>query len=82
METSAELVGTKPLEWWLEDSQNAKFSWSPIKDLLVPTCTYGRLDSLVAKVWSLPNALLNVSRVLAVSRVLNSKFLSCKASKD
>jgi hypothetical protein len=24
----AELVGTQPLEWWLEDLQNAKNSWS------------------------------------------------------
>jgi hypothetical protein len=31
----AELVGTQPFKWWLEDSQNAKISWSP-KYLLVP----------------------------------------------
>ncbi len=71
-----ELVGTQPLEWWLEDSQNAKISWSPQKDLLVPTCTYGRLDSLVVKVWSLANALLDMSRVL------NSKCPKLEASKD
>ncbi len=29
--TSAELVGTQPLKWWLEDSQNAKKSWSQKK---------------------------------------------------
>jgi hypothetical protein len=30
MKTSAELVGTQPLKWWLEveDLQNAKISWS------------------------------------------------------
>jgi hypothetical protein len=27
-ESLAELVGTQPIEWWLEDSQNAKISWS------------------------------------------------------
>jgi hypothetical protein len=32
----AELVGTQPLELWLEDLQNAKISWSQKKDLLVP----------------------------------------------
>ena len=35
METSAELVGTQPLESWLEDLQNAKISWSQKKNLLV-----------------------------------------------
>jgi len=48
METSAELVGTQPLEFWefgLEDSQNAKISWFHEKKL---ACT----------------ALLDVSRVL------------------
>ncbi len=58
METLAKLVGIQPLEWWLEDSQNAKISWSQKKDLPVPTRTYGRLDSLVAKVRSLANALI------------------------
>ncbi len=64
MVTLAELVGTQPLRCWLEDLQNAKISWSK-KDLLVPTHTYGRLDGLVAKVWSLTNALFvfDVSRV-------------------
>jgi hypothetical protein len=71
-----ELVGTQLLEWWLDDSQNAKNSWSQKKDLLVPTRTYGRLDSLVAKVRSLANALLDVSRVL------NSKCPKLEASKD
>ena len=36
METSAELVGTQPLEFWefgLEDSQNAKISWFHEKKL-------------------------------------------------
>jgi hypothetical protein len=32
----AELIGTQPLEWWLEDLQNAKISWSPPKNWLVP----------------------------------------------
>ncbi len=64
METLAELVGTQPLEWWLEDLQNVKISWFQKKYLLVPTHTYGRLDSLVAKVRFLANALLDVSRVL------------------
>jgi hypothetical protein len=27
----AELVGIKPLEWWLEDLQNAQISWSQKK---------------------------------------------------
>jgi hypothetical protein len=27
----AELVGTQPFEWWLEDLQNAKISWSQKK---------------------------------------------------
>jgi hypothetical protein len=31
----AELVGTQPLKWWLEDLQNAKISWGQ-KNLLVP----------------------------------------------
>ncbi len=47
-----ELVGTQLLEWWLEDLQNAKISWSQ-KSLFVLTCTYGRLDGLVMKVQSL-----------------------------
>ncbi len=71
-----ELVGTQPLEWWLEDSQNAKLSWPQKKDLLVPTRTYGQLDSQVAKVWSLANARLDVSRIL------NSKCPKLEASKD
>jgi hypothetical protein len=45
-------IGTQPLELWLEDSQNAKISWSQ-KNLLVPIRRYGRLDGLVAKVRSL-----------------------------
>jgi hypothetical protein len=34
--TLAELVGTHSLEWWLENLQNAKFSWLQKKNLLVP----------------------------------------------
>ncbi len=59
-----ELVGTQPLEWRLEDLQNAKISWSP-KNLLVP------IPHVQPIGWSgtedsglLLNALLNVSRVL------------------
>ncbi len=71
-----ELVGTQLLEWWLEDSKNVKILWSPLKKMLVPTCMYGQLNSLVVKVRSLANALLDVSRVL------NSKCPKLKASKD
>ena len=35
MKTLAEVVGTQPFEWWLEDLQNAKISWPPKK-----TCLY------------------------------------------
>jgi hypothetical protein len=35
-EDFGELVGTQPLEWWLEDLQNANISWSQKKNLLVP----------------------------------------------
>ncbi len=56
--------------------QNAKKSFFPKKYLLVPTRTYGGLDGLVAKVWSLIKALLDLSRVL------NSKCPKPEASKD
>ncbi len=52
------------------------FLGSKKKDLLVPTRTYGQLDGLVAKVPSLANALLDVSRVL------NSKCPKLDGSKD
>ncbi len=81
-ESSAELVGTRPLEFWLEDSQNAKISWSQ-RNLLVPTCTYGRWDSLVAKVWSLANALLEMSRVWTwIQSVLSWKQARIKQTKS
>ncbi len=62
--TLAELVGIQPLKWRLEDSQNAKKSWSQKKLACADsTCTTNWM------VWYrnfglLPNALLNVSRVL------------------
>ncbi len=34
MKALAELVGTLLLEWWLEDWQNAKISWSKKKSLV------------------------------------------------
>ncbi len=47
----------------------------PKKNLLVPTPTYGQLDSLVAMDWSLTNALLDMSKIL------NSKCPKLEASK-
>ncbi len=61
----AELVGTQPLEWQLEDLQNAKISWSPPKNSLVPIPHVWLIGwSGTEKFSLLLNALLNVSRVL------------------
>jgi hypothetical protein len=59
-----ELAGTRPLEWWLEDSQNAKKSWSP-KNFLVPIPQVQPIGWFVTEKFGLLlNALLNLIRVL------------------
>jgi hypothetical protein len=64
MKTLMELVGTKPLEWQLENLQNAKYSWSPKK---LACANSARMNDWI--VWYrnfvfLLNTLLDVSRVL------------------
>jgi hypothetical protein len=60
----AELAGTQPFEWLLEDLQNAKKAWSQ-KTLLVPIPHVRPIGwSGTENFGLLLNALLDVSRVL------------------
>ncbi len=74
--TLAELVGTQPLEWWLEDLQNAKISWSQQKNLLVPISHVRPIGWSGTKDFGL---LLNAP--LVVNRVWIQSVLSKEHSK-
>ncbi len=71
-----ELVGTQPLELWLEDLQNVKISWSQKKTCLYPLARTAHWMAWLQRFGLLLNALLDMSRVL------NSKCSKPKASKD
>ncbi len=59
-----ELVGTQPLELWLERSQKAKESWSQKNNLLVPILHVQPIEcSGTENLGLLQNVLLNMSRV-------------------